>query len=82
MSTVSATLQPASDGSIHLPVPPELQGSGKLRVVAWLEPAAGRLSSVGAGNWALQARGIARPLPDTPPEDSRLDFLRQKFGAH
>jgi hypothetical protein len=34
MSTITAILEPDADGTVHLPVPPELQSHGKLRVTA------------------------------------------------
>lgn len=80
MSSVSATLQPSPDGSLHLPIPPELRGVGKLRIVAWIEPVAERAPAVGAGEWALQARGIARPLAGETSEQARAAYLRTKFG--
>ena len=36
MSTITAILEPHEDGSLHLPVPPELRG-GKIRIEAVLE---------------------------------------------
>lgn len=36
MSTITAILDADADGSIHLPLPPELRG-GKVKVVAQLE---------------------------------------------
>jgi len=37
MKTITATLEAQPDGTLHLPVPPELQ-HGKLLVTATLEP--------------------------------------------
>jgi hypothetical protein len=37
VSTITAILDADADGSIHLPLPPELRG-GKVKVVAHLEP--------------------------------------------
>ena len=37
MSTIEITLEANSDGTLHLPVPPELR-QGKLKVTAMLEP--------------------------------------------
>jgi hypothetical protein len=79
MSPVHATLLPSSDGSLHLPLPPELRGAGKLRVVAWLEPEAEKPAKTGAGAWALQARGIVRLSPGESPDDARMASLRPKF---
>ena len=67
MSAIRATFKPSTDGSIHLPIPPELQGKGSLKVVAWIEADAGEAKRTGAGEWAKQARGIARPLPGLFP---------------
>jgi hypothetical protein len=38
VSTITAILEPNEDGTLHLPVPEELK-SGKVKVVATLEPA-------------------------------------------
>lgn len=38
MSTITAILEPDSDGCLHLPVPEEMRG-GKVKVTASLEPA-------------------------------------------
>lgn len=38
MSTITAILEPDSEGCLHLPVPEELRG-GKVKVTASLEPA-------------------------------------------
>jgi len=80
MSSISAILQPAADGSLHLPIPPELKGTASLRVVAWLAPASAPTGRSGAGQWALHARGIAKPPPGISRDDARRDFLRQKFN--
>jgi hypothetical protein len=37
MSTITAILEPQPDGTLHLPLPPELR-QGKLKVTATLEP--------------------------------------------
>ncbi len=81
MRPVRATLLPSSDGSLHLPLPPELLGAGKLRVVAWLEPEAEKPAKPGAGDWALQARGIVKLLPGESPDDARIESLQPKFGS-
>ncbi len=81
MSSISATLRPSPDGSLHLPIPPELRCVGTLRVIAWIEPVAERAPAVGAGEWAMQARGIARPPVDESSEDAREAYLRAKFGV-
>jgi Protein of unknown function (DUF2281) len=38
MSTIKATLEASADGTLHLPLPPELR-QGKLHVTATVEPA-------------------------------------------
>jgi len=38
MSTIKATLEPHADGTLHLPLPPELR-HGRLDVTATIEPA-------------------------------------------
>ena len=80
MSSITAILRPAADGSLHLPLPAELQGAGKLRVVAWLAPVTALPPKPGAGQWALQARGIAKLPPGASHDDARMDFLRRKFS--
>ena len=79
MSAISATFQPSTDGSIHLPIPPELQGEEKLRVVAWIESATEGSAKLGAGGWALRARGIAQPLQGESPDEARWHALQRKF---
>ena len=37
MSTIKATLQPHPDGTLHLPLPPDLR-HGTLRITATVEP--------------------------------------------
>jgi hypothetical protein len=75
MSSISAFFKPSSDGSIHLPIPPELRGSARLRVVAWLEPDTETPEKPGAGEWAKLARGIARPGSGESSDDARLAAL-------
>jgi len=79
MSSISATLNPSPDGSIHLPIPSELRGKPLLRVVAWIEPVAETLEKAGAGAWAARACGIAKPPPSESPDEARLASLRKKF---
>jgi hypothetical protein len=38
LSTITAILEPNADGTLHLPLPPELR-NGKVKVTASLEPA-------------------------------------------
>jgi hypothetical protein len=40
MSTITAILEPDADGTLHLPLPPELR-HGKVQVTATLQPANG-----------------------------------------
>jgi hypothetical protein len=40
MNTITAILEPDADGTLHLPLPPELR-HGKVKVEAKLEPAPG-----------------------------------------
>jgi hypothetical protein len=69
MSTIRATLEPDADGTLHLPLPPELR-QGKVHVVAILEPAnakgvgpSARVPDLHPG--ALQpAADFDEPLPD------------------
>ena len=82
MSSITAILQPAADGSLHLPIPSELVGSGRLRVVAWLAPVSSPPAKPGAGQWAIEARGIAKLPPGVTRDDVRMDFLRRKFNIH
>ena len=81
MISISAIFKPSADGSIHLPIPEELRGEAKLRVVAWLEPDVESLEKTGAGEWARQARGIARPLAGETADDARFASLKMKFTA-
>ena len=81
MSSISAIFKPSADGSIHLPIPEELRGEARLRVVAWLEPDAESRETTGAGEWARQARGIARPLAGETADDVRFAALKKKFAA-
>jgi hypothetical protein len=71
MSSITAILQPAADGSLHLPIPSDLVGSGKLRVVAWLAPVNGPPVKSDAGQWAIQSRGIAKLPPGVTRDDAR-----------
>ena len=84
MSKIQTILRPAVDGSIHLPVPPELRNSSELRVVAWIEPAGEHRqnkSQSGPGQWALHARGLAEPFPGETSDDARLAAMRDKFDV-
>lgn len=50
MSTIRAILEASEDGTVHLPVPPELR-RGKLKVTAVIEPE-------GAGGGATPEQGL------------------------
>ena len=50
MSIITATLEPDADGTLHLPLPPELR-SGKIKVEAKLEPADAKPRRARAGVW-------------------------------
>jgi len=81
MSTIQVTLKPSTDGKIHLPIPPELRGSDRLRVVAWFESATDVGHKSGAGEWAKESAGIARPHPGESRDDARHAALTEKFGT-
>ncbi len=81
MNAIRATLEPSLDGSVHLPLPPELLGVERLRIVAWLEPATEKPKKQGAGDWAIQARGIAKLLPGESHDEARMVSLQPKFGG-
>ena len=81
MSVIRAVFQPSADGSIHLPIPEELRGEAKLRVVAWFEADADTPDKTGAGEWARRARGIAPPQAGETADDARLASLQKKFTA-
>ena len=71
MSVIKAVFQPSADGSIHLPIPEELRGEARLRVVAWFELDTEPPEKIGAGEWARRARGIAPPRPHETADDAR-----------
>jgi hypothetical protein len=79
MNSIHMTIPPSSDGSLHLPIPNELIGAGKLRVVAWLEAANQQPAKAGAGKWAKEARGIVSMPHGKSADDVRLESLRYKF---
>jgi len=81
MNAIRTTLQPSMDGSVHLPIPPELRGVERLRIVAWLEPATEKSKKHGAGDWAIQARGIVKLSPGESQDDARSQALKAKFGG-
>ena len=80
MSSITAILQPSPDGSLHLPIPSELKGTGDLRVVAWLAPVSRTPAKLGAGQWALQARGIAKLPPGATHDGARMAYLHHRFN--
>ena len=62
MSTITAILEPDSDGCLHLPVPEELRG-GKVKVVASLETV-----TAGKADYACLVRGeFGRAVLIAPP---------------
>ena len=63
MSTITAILEPDSDGCLHLPVPAEMRG-GKVKVVASLETVD---SSDGAGRAKLIRGEFGRDVLVAPP---------------
>jgi hypothetical protein len=82
MSKIQVTLRPSSDGSIRLQVPSELRSSPELRVVAWIEAASENGEPVrksGAGEWAVHARGVAKPFAGETADEARLDSIRKQF---
>jgi hypothetical protein len=81
MNAIRVTLHPSPDGSVHLPLPPELRGVDRLRVVAWLEPEPPEKNKQGAGAWAIQARGIAKLSPGESHDEARMSSLQRRFGV-
>jgi hypothetical protein len=73
MSTINAILQPDPDGTLHLPLPPELR-HGLVQVTATVEPAAGA-APVGddrlKGFGCLRGKVSLSPDFDEPLEDFR-----------
>ena len=71
MSTITAILEPDADGSLHLPLPPELRG-GKVKVEAKLEQAEADAGRAKAGLWKnLPDRFWMSANFDEPLEDFR-----------
>ena len=50
MSTIKATLEPDADGTLHLPLPPELR-QGKVKVEAKVESASAGVGQAVPGLW-------------------------------
>jgi hypothetical protein len=85
MSTITAILEPAADGSLHLPVPEELRHR-RIRVVALLtaadNAAEGDSGVKGkAREWVGQARGAVQLLPGESADDLRREYYRGKYGT-
>ncbi len=72
MSTIKAILEASEDGTLHLPLPPELRG-GKLNVTATVERAdAERAAPIGSslkGFGSLKGKIWMAPDFDEPLED-------------
>ncbi len=68
MSTITAILEPDSDGSLHLPLPPELRG-GKVHVTATLSPVAPETLLPERGFGALKGKSWMAPDFDEPLDD-------------
>jgi hypothetical protein len=66
MSTIKAILEASADGTLHLPLPPELR-QGKLNVVATVEPAESVKGPKGFG--CLKGKIWIAPDFDEPLED-------------
>lgn len=85
MNTITAILEPAADGSLHLPVPEELRHT-KIKVVALLTavdtsdtgdaPANGSVRA-----WAREARGSVRLQPGESADDVRRAYYQEKYGS-
>ena len=67
MSTITAILEPDADGSLHLPLPPEMR-HGKVRVTATLQPA-DDIPATGRGFGALKGKFWMAPDFDDPLDD-------------
>lgn len=63
MSTITAILEPDTDGCLHLPVPEEMRG-GKVKVIASLETVA---VGDGAGHARLIRGEFGRAVLIAPP---------------
>ena len=67
MSTINAILEPDPDGTLHLPLPPELQHV-KIEVTATLKPANGAASSDSQGANELKGFGCLRGRIQMAPD--------------
>ncbi len=52
-----------------------------MRVVAWIESATDVGHKSGAGEWAKESAGIARPHPGESRDDARHAALTEKVGT-
>ena len=57
MSTIKAILEPDADGTLHLPLPPELR-KGRLAVTAILEPAEQATTGTGTPQAEANLKGF------------------------
>ena len=74
MSTITAILEPDADGTLHLPIPPELRHQA-IRVQAVLEPATAEKSQPSLkGFGSLRGRISMAPDFDEPLEDFK-DYM-------
>lgn len=76
MSTIRLTLEPDKDGTLHLPLPPELQ-QGMLKVTATIEPVpqAPAPDAKLKGFGCLKGKIHISPDFDEPLEDFK-DYMR------
>ena len=69
MSTIKATFEPNADGTLHLPLPPELR-HGKVKIEATLESASPDIGQAKPGLWkSLPDRFWMSADFDEPLED-------------
>ncbi|MCI0746785.1 MAG: DUF2281 domain-containing protein [Verrucomicrobia subdivision 3 bacterium] len=75
MSTINAILEPDADGTLHLPLPPELRHV-KIEIIATLRPANGAASSPNELKGFGCLRGRIQMAPDfnEPLEDFK-DYM-------
>jgi len=75
MSTVNAILEVDADGTLHLPIPPELRNS-KLRVVASLQAI-----TVNSGVAQVKSRKVPKATPEMlAKRKAALEALREAGG--
>jgi hypothetical protein len=70
MSTIKAILEADADGTLHLPLPPELR-QGKVEVTATLIPVSGSVPRVAPRFGCLAGKVQLAPDFDAPLEDFR-----------